>query len=146
MAPSERLKPVRGIAERRERTAAQAYTNAQRALQSQQDKLEQLRQFQQEYQGQFDAACRGGLSVGELQEYRAFLARLQQAVSQQETAVETSHQAHLDTQRRWQAQHVRTQAIGKAIERLRSEESQDQERREQKESDEYAQRKGHYKG
>jgi len=125
MAPSDRLKPVRRVAESRERDAAKAYGDARRALRDQQTKLEQLRRFHQEYQGRFDAACRGGLSVGELQEYLAFLARLQQAVAQQEAVVETSRQAHTEKRQQWQARHLRTQAVGKAIERFRKEETHD---------------------
>jgi len=139
MAQSDRLTPVRRVAESRERDAANAYGTAQRALRDQETKLEQLRQFHQEYQGRFDSACRAGLSVGELREYQAFLARLQQAVAQQKAAVETSRQAHAKTRQHWQARHVRTQAIGKAIDRFRREELHDQERREQKETDEHTQ-------
>jgi flagellar protein FliJ len=142
MAPSDRLKPVRRVAETRERDAARVLGEAQRQLQDQQAKLEQLLAFQQEYQGRFDTACRGGISAGQLQEYLSFLGRLQQAVAQQEQAVEKSRQASMERRRHWQAKHTRTQAIGKVMARLQEGEQQDQERREQKDTDERALRRG----
>ena len=140
MAPSDRLKPVHDVAERREQSAAKLFGEARRILKDQEDRLEQLLMFRQEYQERFDADMRGGISATRLQEYQAFLAKLEQAIGQQRAAVEMSRRESQEKKQHWQQKHVRTQAIGKAIDRFRKEEVHHRERVEQKETDEYAMR------
>jgi flagellar FliJ protein len=145
MAPSDRLKPVRRIAENRERDAAKRLGDAQRILQDQESKLEQLRLFQKEYQQRFEEAARNGMSAAKLRDYQMFMAKLQQAVVQQESVVEASRHHRGLQKARWQEKFTRTQAIGKVIERHRQEELKDQERKDQKETDERALRRSRSK-
>ena len=145
MAPSDRLKPVRRIAENRERDAAKRLGDAQRILQDQESKLEQLRLFQKEYQQRFEAAARSGMSGTKLQDYQAFMGKLQQAIGQQESVVEASRQHRGLQKAEWQEKFTRTQAISKVIERHRKEEIQNQERKDQKDSDERALQRGRRK-
>jgi flagellar FliJ protein len=140
MAPSDRLKPVHNVAERREQTAAKLFGDAQRILKDQESRLEQLLMFQTEYRERFDADMRGGMSATRLQEYQVFMAQLDKAIKQQEAAVEMSRRESNRKKKHWHEKHVRTQAIGKVIDRFRKEENHQQERVEQKESDEYAMR------
>ncbi len=137
MVPSDRLKPVRRVAENREREAARSFSDAQRRLKEQEDKLQQLRLFEREYQERFESASRGGMSASQLQEYQSFMAKLQITIRQQEVAVEQSRRENGSRKLHWQEKHTRTQAIGKAMERFRREEHQANERKEQKESDEF---------
>ncbi len=136
MIPSERLKPVRNIAQTKERDAAKALGSAQRLLQDEESKLEQLRQFHQEYLQRFEASARVGMTVAQLLEYQAFMAKLKLAIEQQVAAVESQRQQKNLSQQKWQAKHSRTEALGKVIARYRREEVQSRERREQQESDE----------
>lgn len=138
MAPSERLKPVRLVAQNNERDAAKVFGDAQRSLKDQEIKLEQLRQFHQEYLQRFEAAARVGMTAPQLMEYQAFMAKLKLAIEQQEATVEARRQEKTLSKEKWQVKHSRTEALGKVIDRYRKEEIQSQERREQKESDEHA--------
>lgn len=138
MVPSDRLKPVRRVAQSRERDAAKLLGDAQRILQDQESRLEQLRLFQREYRERFETASRTGMSITQLQEYQAFMLKLQRGIEQQEGIVETSRQDRSLKKQHWQKKFTRTQAIGKVIDRFRQEEHKDRERKEQKENDEHA--------
>lgn len=138
MAPSDRLKPVQDVAERREQSAAKLFGDAQRLLKDHESRLEQLHLFQREYRERFDSDLRGGLSAIRLQEYQAFMAKLDQAIQQQQAAVELGRQESRQKKQHWQQKHTRTQAIGKAMDRFAREENQARERLEQKESDEFS--------
>ncbi len=140
MVPSDRLKPVHEVAEKREQSAARLFGEARRILKDQESRLDQLLMFREEYRERFDADLRGGMSASRLQEYQVFMAKLDQAIKQQQGAVELSRRESQLKKRHWQKKHVRTQAIGKAIDRFRKEELNQQERIEQKENDEYAMR------
>ena len=140
MAPSDRLKPVHDVAEKREQSAARLFGDAKRILKDQESRLEQLLLFQTEYRERFDADLRGGMSANRLQEYQIFMAKLDRAIKQQEAAVEFSRHESKQKKQHWKEKHVRTQAIGKAMDRFRKEERHEQERIEQKENDEYAMR------
>lgn len=146
MSPSERLKPVRRVAEDRERAAARGLGDAQRDLKDQQTKLEQLLLFQQEYQQRFDAAARGGMGAQQLRDYQGFMAQLQQAIERQRDVVRASLRERTLKHSQWQQRHTRTEAIGKAMERYQRAELQAEERIEQKVSDEYGLRGARRKG
>jgi len=145
MAPSDRLKPVRRVAQNREQAAAKLLGDARRIVQEQESKLEQLLFFQQEYQQRFETACRTGISAGQLQDFQAFLAKLRKAIDQQRCAVEESRRDSSERKQAWQQKHTRTQAISKAIERFRKDELRAREKKEQKDSDEHSLRSAHSK-
>ena len=145
MVPSDRLKPVRRVAQSKERDAARVLGDAQRALKDQESRLEQLRLFHREYQQRFDAAARGGMSAKQLQEFQAFMAKLHSAIEEQERAVEASRREKSRKKDHWQQRYTRSQAIGKVMERYRDAEGKQRERRDQKETDDHASRGGRRK-
>jgi flagellar FliJ protein len=140
MVPSDRLKPVRRVAESRERDAARILGDAQRMLSDQQAKLEQLEHFYREYQQRFEAAAREGMPAARLQEFQTFMAKLRSAIEQQHRVVADSRQERARKKDRWQQKRVRSQAIGKAMERFRATETKTRQRKEQQETDEHATR------
>lgn len=145
MVPSERLKPVRRVAETRERNAAKMFGDAQRILKDQESKLEQLKIFRKEYRDRFESAMRTGMSAMQLQEFQSFLSKLEKAIDQQQAIVEDSRQDSSAKKSAWQKKHTRTQAIGKAIERFQKVEVCAEEKKDQKESDEFGLRGGRRK-
>jgi small-conductance mechanosensitive channel len=90
MSPSKRLKPVQQVAASRERNAARTMGQARQHLAQEEAKLAQLRQYHQEYLQRFAQVASQGMSANQLQEYRAFLAKLDEAVRQQEKVVAAS--------------------------------------------------------
>ena len=76
MSPSKRLRPVQQVAASKERKAARSMGQAKQNLAQQEAKLFQLKLYHQEYLERFQQASAQGISVTQLQEYRAFLAKL----------------------------------------------------------------------
>jgi flagellar FliJ protein len=136
MSPSKRLKPVQQVAASRERNAARTMGQARQHLAQEEAKLAQLKQYHQEYLERFQQVASRGMSANQLQEYRAFLAKLDEAVRQQEKVVATSMANHSTHKNNWKQKHSRTQALGKVVERYQKEELKAADRSEQKENDE----------
>ena len=136
MSPSKRLKPVQDVAATRERKAARTMGEARVHLAQEEAKLAQLKQYHQEYLERFQQVASQGMSATQLQEYRAFLAKLDEAIRQQEKVVAASMVNHSSHRDNWKLKHTRTQALGKVVERYRKEEVKAANLTEQKENDE----------
>ena len=141
MVQSKRLKPVHRVAESREQTAAREMGDSKRYVHQQEERLEQLRSYHAEYLDRFHNAARQGMSAMQLQEYRAFLAKLDRAIREQEGVIADGRDVHQVNKDNWQQKHVRTQALGNVIDRYKQAESQAQDKREQNEVDDRSQRK-----
>jgi flagellar FliJ protein len=138
MSPSKRLKPVQQFAQSREQKAARIMGQARKNLQQEEAKLEQLKAYHQEYLARFKEMAAEGMSAKQLQEYRAFLAKLDEAVNQQQQVVAASMVNHSSSKNLWKQKHSRTQALNKAVDRFREQEKRMADKREQKESDEHS--------
>ncbi len=136
MSPSKRLKPVQQVAASKELKAARSMGQAKQNLAQQEAKLLQLKLYHQEYLERFQQASAQGISVTQLQEYRAFLAKLDSAIQEQEKIVADSATRHTTQRDNWKQKRTRTQALGKVVERYRKEERKTEDRNEQKENDE----------
>lgn len=136
MIRSKRMQPVVNVTANREREAAKRLGECQQRIQAAEQRLAELIKYREEYTQQF--ASGGSLNTARLQDYRAFLNRLNQAVDQQRHQVtQVSHECE-GLRQRWLALHVRAQALDKVVERYRGEERSEQAKREQKDSDEHA--------
>jgi flagellar FliJ protein len=140
MVVSKRFKPVLRVAESRERKAAHQLGDSQRAALEQEAKLDELRRYHQEYLERFNSAARSGISVGQLREYQAFLAKLDLAIRQQESIVKKSLNVCSVRREEWQQKYIRTQALDKVVQRREADERRTRENREQKEADDRSQR------
>lgn len=103
--------------------------------------LEQLHQFQGEYQARLKTATTSGMGIQQLRDYQGFLAKVQGAIEHQQ------QEAHLAEQR-WQAAHKQWLELRqkvKAYETLAArhlaQENRRMEKREQKLTDERASRR-----
>ena len=142
MVSSKRFKPVKRVAESREQKAAQALGSSQRAARNEEARLEELRRYHKEYLDRFHDAARAGISVAQLQEYRAFLRKLELAIGEQEKIVRESQQDCSTRKALWQEKRQRNQALGKVMDKFRSAEHKARDTREQKETDDRNQRGG----
>lgn len=141
MTRSKKMKPVKQLAETREKNAVQVFGRSQQLLTEQQARLEELRVYRDQYTRSFQTASGAGLGAGRLQDYRVFLGRLNEAIAQQEVLIQQLEVQHEQTREQWIATRSHSQAIDKVVEQYRKREQQQQDRREQQESDEHAQRK-----
>ena len=140
MSPSKRLKPVQKLADSRERTAAQQFGQSQQSLNEHKTKLDELRQYHDEYMERFQSAMQSGISSAQLQEYRAFIAKLNEAIRQQEQVVASSQRDRSNKRENWQQKHTRVMALDKVVDRYKKEEIKTADKKEQNEADERSQR------
>ncbi|HZF16042.1 MAG TPA: flagellar export protein FliJ [Steroidobacteraceae bacterium] len=135
MSRSERIQPIKDIADTRERNAGAVVAQAERALRDREQQLAQLKKYLDEYVRKNTPGI-GSVDPIRLNNYRAFLARLTEAVRAQEQLVEQASREYERKREDWRVQHVEAAALGRAVERMQLFERTEQGRREQKESDE----------
>ncbi len=142
---SKRMAIVLTLAERAEATAAQRLQEARHQCQMDEDKLQELKEYHQDYADQIDQR-REGLTAQIIMTYRHFLQQLEQSVEVQGAKVK---QAGLLCERllvEWQQLYHRRRSIGELIERLQKTESSILEKRLQKEIDELTTLNQHRRG
>jgi len=135
MTRSERIQPVKEIADTRERNAGAVVAQAERALKDREQQLAQLSNYLDDYVRKNSPGI-GTVDPVRLNNYRAFLTRLTEAVRAQEQLVEMASREYERKKEDWRVQHVEAAALGRAVERMQVVERTEQDRREQKESDE----------
>ena len=140
MTRSKRMQPVQRLAQGRERDAMRKLGESQQFLDAQLAKLEELRAYRAQYAREFTATSETGLGATRLRDYRVFLGRLGQAIEQQELLVARYQSQHEKTRQQWLESRTHSQAIDKVVDGYQQQERRQQDRREQLEHDERAQR------
>lgn len=141
MSPSDRFKPVQKIANNKERKAAAALGESLKEQKTAEQKLLALQGYHAEYLEKLRDSSKRGLSAAQLREYQAFLNKLETAISEQQHKVESSRQDTQSSRAQWQNRYTKSKAMEKAVDRMRADEEKEEGRKEQKLSDEHAQRK-----
>lgn len=107
-------------------------------------RLSLLQEYRAEYHARFAADMQKGMGRQALDNYRTFLHRLDDAITQAQQMVEHSKQRTAAGQRAWIDQRGQVQAFSTLSQRHRSREQGIENRREQKTQDEHtARRHGH---
>lgn len=140
MTKSERLEPVLRVAEDREQKAAKHMAESLRVTEERQRRLDELIQYREEYLGRFSATNVAPRSALQLQDFKAFLVRLDYVINEQTKLVDLSKAEYEKRKKKWLATRIKTKALDKAIDRLQISEEQLIEKKDQKNSDERAQR------
>jgi flagellar FliJ protein len=138
MTKSERLKPLVKVAESKEKNAAKELGECVRIVQERQQRLDQLKQYRQEYAVRFQQEGASGISAQKMNDYRAFIVRLDAGIKEQERLVIEAQRLLEDKKSFWHSKRSRTKALDNAVSRYRTDELRAVERREQRESDERA--------
>ena len=142
MAPrSRRFKPIHKLASHKERQAAAALGESLKQREAAQQRLDELREYHGEYLERYASATRAGVSSRQILEYQVFINKLETAIAQQEEIVSRSQQDCDSSKAQWRGRYSKSKAMEHVVERLQQAERRDQERKEQSESDERAQRK-----
>ena len=141
MKRAKRLEPVQHIVDEAQKRLAMSVAAFEKRLLDGEKKLDELVRYKAEYEQGFQQRAAGGIGVMEMRDYQAFLARLAEAIKQQQALVSRAR-AEAEAERvKWQEALKRSKALGHVVERWHAEERHVNERREQLESDERAQRK-----
>ena len=100
-----------------------------------------LVEYREEYRTRFVAAAQHGLSPGEWQNYARFLARLDEAIVQADSAMTHTKQRTVAGQQEWVAKRGRVKAFDTLSDRHQSRVAYQDQRQEQKASDEHGARR-----
>jgi flagellar FliJ protein len=139
---AKRLEPVDALVSEAERDCARQLAALQARLLEAEQRCQELRGYLAEYQKAFSQRARAGMNVPGMRDYQVFMAKLGEAVRQQDGLVEQLRGDCERARTSWREAAVRKQAVGKVIARARSEELQREARNVQRELDERAQRIG----
>ncbi len=140
MKRSERMAPVQRVLGNTERDRARDFGSAQQQVEQARTRLAELRQYHAEYTQGFEQRARGGQSALALRDYQLFLARLEEAIRQQEKIVEQTEQALSGSRQRWQNAARQVKAVESVVNRWQGDERRRADRLDQKDTDERAQR------
>jgi flagellar FliJ protein len=141
MTRAKRLEPVQQIVDDAQRRLAQSVAAFEKRVLEAEAKLQELQRYKGEYEQQFSQRAGRGISATDLRDYQAFLARLAEAIRQQQALVARARSEHQSERVKWQEALKRSKALRHVVERWQAEERHMNDRRDQRESDERAQRK-----
>jgi len=140
MKRSQRMEMVQKVVDDLERRRAQALALSERRVTESEAKLAELETYRAGYVRDFNARAGTGMTAATARDYQVFLARLAEALRQQDQAV-TRARAQRDAERdSWQGAAQRADAIGQMAKVWSAEDRRALERYEQKETDEFSQR------
>jgi flagellar FliJ protein len=140
MTRVDRLDVVQQVADRNERERAERLAEAERNAIEAEQKLVALERYRNEYEEQLATRGAAGVEVSGVREFHAFLARLGEALVAQRqvlSAARANRDAMLIS---WREAVQRAQVVQTLADRWQDEARRDDDRRDQRESDELAQR------
>lgn len=141
MKRAKRLEPVQQIVDDAQRRLAMSVAAFEKRVLDGEAKLQELTRYKGEYEQQFSQRAGRGIGATDLRDYQAFLARLTEAIKQQQALVARARAEHQAERVKWQEALKRSKALGHVVERWQADERHMNDRRDQRESDERAQRK-----
>ncbi len=128
MKSSQRLKPIKTLADNKEKTAAQNLGKSVKDRHQQIEKLTQLVGYRSEYMQNMTVRTQQGMSGEKLQQYHQFLSKLDTAIDHQNSLVTQSEQSVSQNQKNWRSDNGRASAINKVITNLKIKETRKQDK------------------
>jgi flagellar FliJ protein len=135
------MKPVQNLYDDTERRLAVALATVEKKVADAETKLRELERYRGDYENQFKQRAGRGIGATELRDYQAFLARLSDAIRQQQAVVKRAQSERDAERQRWEEAAKRAKALGHVVEQWQTEERRASDRREQRENDERSQRR-----
>ena len=141
MNRAKRLQPVQEVVGDTERRLAQSVAGFERRVRESDAKLQELERYRLEYEQQFNQRAGQGMTAPGLRDYQAFLARLNEAVKQQQALLQRASAERDAEQLRWQQAARRAKALDHVVGKWQADERRADDRRDQRDTDERGQRK-----
>ncbi len=138
MTRSTRIAPVQKVLEGKEQTQARKLGLAQQAVADAEARLQELRSYQADYAAGFDKQVAQGAAMHVLQDYRAFMVRLVDAIRQQEQLVEKQKLEMAMQTVYWQSAARQSRGLDSVVAGWKRQEEKLADRRDQAASDERA--------
>lgn len=134
------MAPVQRVLGGAERDRARDMGAAQRSLGAAELRLQELQRYHSDYLDGFQRNARAGGNALALRDFQQFLGRLEEAIRQQEQIVVQARQSVAGSTRQWQSAAQRVKAVDSVVGKWQGEERRREDRLEQKDIDERAQR------
>lgn len=135
------LQPLLELMQTRTDEATRQLGHLIAAEQSARTRLQMLEGYRADYAAKLRDACMQGLTPMALRNYQDFLARIDEAISQQTLAVRHSEQNTVQGQENWKEQHKRMKAIDTLSHRHEVREKALENKQQQKIQEEHTARK-----
>jgi len=132
---SKRFEPVKQIAEKNATAAAVKMTQSFQEQKDTLSQLEKLKEYRNDYVAQFKIKGQGGMSASRLQDYQAFVQKLDGAIEEQLKAVQRVQLKVGERQQAFKKTNSRKKVVEKLIEKSKQEELAEVDRQEQKDAD-----------
>lgn len=140
-----RLRVVQDLAQQQSDTAAVRLGTLHAAAASAEEKLNLLLEYRAQYQARFRMKVQEDLHSAGFKNFHQFLAKLDEAVEQQRSAVVAAHQAVQGGRRHWQTKQIKVKAYDTLALRHQAVQSEHAKRSDQRIADEFAARTHHTK-
>jgi len=139
MTRTRRLQPVVQHTDKKEQQALQQVAQSQGILEIEQARQAQLQDYKLDYL-QKKKHDMGVFTPLELQEFNRFMQQLDATIERQMDVVQLRQREVEQKREVWSASRIDSKVMHKVVEKLQKQEFLEQERREQKELDEFTQR------
>ena len=130
---AKKLQPIANLATQNERCAARMHGSVLNELQKQETQLVELITYRDQYLDAFSSAGRTGLTAIQLQEYRVFIHRLDDAIQQQIKVVENGVHESERSKEQWMDKRNRSKMITKVVDKRQQTIDDEKDSREQRE-------------
>lgn len=135
MKRSKRLEPVHRMARNKEAEAAQKVNESVQQKASSVDQLDKLKKYRDDYIAEFKTKGEQGISASRLQEYQAFVHKIDGAIDEQLETIKSMQQQVDARQQDFKKTSSRKKVVEKLIDKSASQEAKSEQRKEQKEAD-----------
>lgn len=136
---SQRLKVVLDLAERKKKQADQLLAASRARVEKDQRAIEQLEAFLADYQRQYEDAGRQGFGIARLEVYQSFIRKISTALQQQKKALEMNCNELKIVERHWTQCYGQAVAMDKLVDKARTQEQQQEDKKLQQQLDERSQ-------
>jgi flagellar protein FliJ len=139
MIKSKRFEPIHEIASSSAKDLSRVMGEAGRKVTELERQLQQLQAYRDEYVRN-STQSNGTMDAVKLQNYRSFLGRLGEALSQHHKSLENARKEFDKRRVLWSEKRIEAESLNRVVDRFRKEEQHDADRREQREGDDAAMR------
>lgn len=136
MKKSQRMQVIVDLKADEEQKALQALGEVQRKHQEMRDQIDHLTEYRQEYLNKFNILGDDGMNIHQLQEFRAFVQKLDSAIAGQKKSLQATAEELVEKRKYWLQANQKTQSLQKVQDSALREEVTHLEKQEQKEQDE----------
>ena len=141
MSQTKRLQLVQRVTDEKKRQQARRLAQSRGRVAECETKLKELQGYHASYVQEFDHRAAAGIGGAGIREFQAFLAKLAEAVRQQEDLLRKAQSDSESARTTWQGAAQRSQIMDKVIEHHTARETRARDHRDQRESDDRGQRK-----